>query len=283
MFDPLVVVVTLVILETLLLIVITVVLFKKTQQITKLAESVSSPSASSSPVASNDDTKIDKDFIPMMVHELRSPLSVIKGASDLILKEVDNMTAEQIHTLLSQIRTSSSGLLQLVNDILDVAKMDAGKFDINKTFANIDEVLEEECVGFRMLADTKNVKLVYKGGDKFSSFGFDPQRIKQVMNNLLSNAVKFTHEDGTIEVIHAKKGKNVEITIADSGVGISDEDKKHLFHKFVQAHNHAGVEEKGTGLGLVISKAIVEAHGGKLWVEDNKPQGSKFIFTLPLS
>ena len=222
------------------------------------------------------------DFFPMLVHELRSPLSVIKGASDLLIKESHQLGADQIQTLLSQIRNSSSSLLSMVNDILDISKLEANRFEVSKTFGNVNDILNEVTGYFNSTAQVKNVSLTTDLDQSIQHFSFDPERLKQVLNNLLSNALKFTPENGTIVVTSSTNGTKVKIGICDTGVGIPDKDKPRLFHKFVQADNQKGVKEKGTGLGLVISKGIVEAHGGKIWVEDNKPSGSCFIFTLPI-
>lgn len=225
----------------------------------------------------------EHDFIPVLVHEMRAPLSVIRGAADLLMKEAGELTVDQIHTLLAQIKTSTGGLLRIVNDILDVSKIGSGRFEINKVFANINDVLSEEAASFEPLAEVKKLKLDVNLESDVPKFSFDPDRVRQVMNNLLSNAIKYTPEDGAITVSSRKVKNNIEITIADTGLGVSDEEKPLLFHKFVQASNHTKIKEQGSGLGLVVCKGIVEAHKGNIWVEDNKPRGSKFVFDLPLS
>jgi len=223
-----------------------------------------------------------RDFIPVLVHELRAPLSVIQGASDLLLKDVKELTADQIHTLLSQIKTSSGSMLKMVGDILDVSKMDAGKFEVNRVYANINNVLNEECGYFQSLAKIKNIVLECNTDSSIPNSSFDPDRVKQVLSNLLSNALKYVPEKGKISVSSKKAGGFIQVEVADTGEGISDKDKTNLFHRFVQSQSHYHIKEKGTGLGLYISKGIVEAHLGKIWVEDNNPIGSRFIFTLPL-
>lgn len=265
----------LVILESILLLVISLILFSKTKNLTKIKK--------------YEDAFIEvqakkqamqNDFFPMLVHELRSPLSVIQGAADLLIKSTADMSAEQIHTLLNQIKSSSATLLRMVGDILDVSKMESGKFQINKSYSDINGVIKEQCSYFESLTKIKDINMECKVDEQLPSFGFDAERIKQVLSNLLSNAVKFTSEKGKIIVQSKKVDGVVRVEINDTGIGITDADKPLLFHKFFQASNQNGVE-KGTGLGLVISKGIVEAHGGKMWVEDNKPKGSKFIFILP--
>ena len=267
----------LVIIESILLLVISINLFSKTRNLTKLKNYEEAFIK-----AQAEERAKQGDFLPMVVHELRAPLSVIRGAADLLIKSTDGLNAEQIHTLLNQIKTSSSSLLKMVGDILDVSKMEGGKFQINKTFGVIEDVLREECSYFESLAKVKKISLNCPNAEDIPSFSFDPERVKQVLNNLLSNAIKFTPEGGIVSVTAKKDDGLVRLEVCDTGVGIPNKDRPLLFQKFFQASNQDGVTEKGTGLGLVIAKGIVEAHGGKIWIEDNKPQGCKFIFTLSL-
>lgn len=267
----------LVIVESILLLVTSLILFSKTKNLTKLKkyeEAIINAQAEQQ-VKQN-------DFFPMLVHELRAPLSVIQGAADLLIKSTDALNAEQIHTLLNQIKTSSSSLLKMVGDILDVSKIEDGKFQINKTYGLIQDVLNEQCSYFDPVAKVKGVTLSCPNTEGLPNFSFDPERIKQVISNLLSNAIKFSSKGGTVLVTAKKDDGFIRVEVSDNGIGIADKDKPLLFQKFFQASNHNGIKEKGTGLGLVIAKGIVETHGGKIWVEDNKPQGSNFIFTLPL-
>jgi signal transduction histidine kinase len=260
--------------ETLLLLVITVILFYALHRVSVLKRHEESLISSQTR---------QKDFIPVLVHELRAPLSVIQGASDLLLKDVRELTSEQISTLLSQIKTSSGSMLKMVGDILDVSKMDAGKFEVNRVYANINNVLKEECGYFQPLAKVKNIDLDCRADSSIPNSSFDPERIKQVLNNLITNALKFVPESGLITISSGMSGGDIQVTVSDTGEGIPDSDKGLLFQKFVQTQSHNHTKEKGTGLGLYISKGIVEAHSGKIWVEDNKPHGAKFIFTLPLA
>ncbi|NMB91512.1 HAMP domain-containing histidine kinase [candidate division WWE3 bacterium] len=267
----------LVIVESILLLITSLILFSKTRNLTNLKkyeEALINAQA--------EQQAKENDFFPMLVHELRAPLSVIQGAADLLIKSTEDLNAEQIHTLLNQIKISSSSLLEMVGEILDVSKMEGGKFQINKTYGSIEDVLKEQCSYFEPVAKVRKVTLSCPKLEDLPSFSFDPERIKQVLNNLISNAIKFSLEGGSIVITSKKDYGFVRIEVVDNGVGVADKDKPLLFQKFFQASNHKDIKEKGTGLGLVIAKGIVEAHGGKIWVEDNKPKGSKFIFTIPL-
>ena len=222
------------------------------------------------------------DYLAMLVHELRAPLAVIKGAADLIIKEAPNLSKEQIETLLGQIKKSSSSLLQIVNDILDVSKIESGKFSIKKALGDINALLKEVADYYRSWANEKQITINLELDEGVPQIKFDSERIKQVLNNLLSNALKFTEEYGSIVIKTHLNSKEVQILVCDNGVGIPDDMKHKLFNKFVQVGTKESVKEKGTGLGLFIAKGLVETHGGAIWIEDNDPQGTKFIFSLPL-
>lgn len=266
----------LIIAESVLLLIISFLLFRKSSELNKLIEKINKMKAGTGMLDG------ERDYVAAMVHELRAPLSVIKGASDLLLKDAPTLDSEQIHTLLSQVKENSNAMLKIVADILDVSKIGSGRFEIIKVFANLNDTLREECNYFNALAQVKGLKLLLELDENFGSFSFDPDRIKQVMGNLLSNAIKFTPEGGAITVSAKRYDHNVEVVVADTGVGVPDSEKSLLFKPFSQTSSHVSVEERGTGLGLVIVKAIVEAHKGAIRVEDNRPSGIKFIFTLPL-
>jgi len=201
----------------------------------------------------------------------------------LIVKEVDNLSQQQISDLLGQIKGSSTHLLDMVNDLLDVSKIEAGKFEIFVKDHHLNKTLRDEAHTFEALARQHGLKIDMQLDDNISKFKFDEEKVKQVLNNLLSNAIKFTPRDGTVTILSKIQDSYAQIQVADTGSGIPDYLKAKLFHKFVQGRENGDPSEKGSGLGLVISKGIIEAHGGTIWIEDNHPRGTKFIFTLPLS
>ena len=222
------------------------------------------------------------EFSAVMVHELRAPLSVVKGSADVLLEDRKDLPDNQISELLNQIKTSSSGLLNLVNALLDIATIESGKVELFKEPHKLNELLDETYQYYFDLAKERGVNIITSLDDRLGEVGFDRSKIKQVLDNLLSNAVKYT-EPGDTVFLSSRLDKGVVIVeVADTGKGITDDAKEKLFNKFVRAQEHKGAKEKGTGLGLVITKGIVEAHGGKIWVEDNSPKGAKFIFTLPV-
>lgn len=224
--------------------------------------------------------RLRNDFMAMVIHELRSPLSVIRSSADMVLKSSDKLNQQQITDLLTQIEDSSSDLIGIVNQLLDVSKIEAGRIEIFKHSCNLPQLLEEESTMYRNLAKEKGIELHLILEEGVEQINCDPEKIKQVINNLLSNAIKFTHQ-GYVSLELTKYHDYVQLTVSDTGVGVPDSIKDKLFEKFVQARDMPLSREKGTGLGLVIVKGIIEAHGGKIWIEDNRPKGTKFVFTLP--
>ena len=224
--------------------------------------------------------RLREDFTAMMIHELRSPLTVIRGISDFLVKERGRLKAEQYDNLMNQVKKSSTSLLTVVNDLLDAAKVESGEFEVHKKINDINELLHEEVKYYSGLAGEKDTRITVETDKSIQKFGFDYQKLGQVLNNLLSNAIKFT-KNGEVVVISKNLSNEVEVSVSDTGEGISDEMKLKLFNKFIQFRNSAVSNIDGTGLGLVIAKGIVEAHGGKIWIEDNKPSGARFVFVIP--
>lgn len=221
------------------------------------------------------------EFMAVMIHELRSPLSVVRSSSDMMLKEADNLTAEQIQEMLVQIKDSSSDLLSIVNNLLDVSKIEAGKVEIFKSDCDVNKLMRKESEYYGHLAEKKGIELKLELDESLDVASCDNEKLSHIMNNLLSNAIKYT-DAGTITLETRKFNRYFQVSVTDTGKGISDEEKKMLFNKFTRVEQAANSKEEGTGLGLVIVKGMIEAHGGRIWIEDSKPHGSKFNFTLPL-
>lgn len=225
-------------------------------------------------------SQLRNDFMAMMIHELRSPLSIIKGSANMLANEGDKLEATQKIGILKQVEDSAGDLLNIVNDLLDVSKIEAGKIELFKHPVNLVPLLKVEVEKYRQLSSKKNLLLNIQVPSDVIEVSCDPDKVKHVMANLLSNAIKFTQE-GEIRVELRDFHEYVEVTVSDTGIGVPNDLKEKIFDKFVQARSMPVSREKGTGLGLVITKGIVEAHGGKVWVADNYPRGTKMIFTLP--
>lgn len=219
-----------------------------------------------------------EDFNAMVVHELRTPLSLISGSSDTILRHKD-LKKEVETDLIASIKNSSNSMLEMVSAILDLAKMEAGRFSVTKANNDLNELLAESVNAFLPLADEKKLKLVYKAAH-IPSVPMDPFRIRQVINNLLSNAIKYT-DHGEVSVSTENREDSVVVSIKDEGRGITEEELQTLFTRYSRLSSAKG--NVGTGLGLVVAKGIVEAHNGKIWVDSKPGDGSTFHFSLPLN
>ncbi len=229
--------------------------------------------------------KTRQEFTAMMVHELRAPLTAVRWSSESLLKNLSlaqGVDPAKTKETVVTIETASNNMLELVNDLLDVAKIESGKFEVNSQEYDLAEVVREQVKAFTPQAETKHLGLNFSGPEKLRC-KFDRVRIAQVMGNLLSNAIKYS-DTGQVEVIMAadEAAKKVTVGVKDTGIGIAHEDLGVLFSKFKQLQS-GDRSRKGTGLGLVVTKGLIEAHGGKIWAESaGENLGSTFSFSLPL-
>ncbi len=226
--------------------------------------------------------KQKEDYMAMMIHDIRTPLSVIRGAADILLVEDKNLQQEDKEKLLNQIKETSEELLKMAGNILDVSKIEMGRFEIHKVKTDLNMILQGEHDYFLPLVNKSGLKMEIKLDPSISKVDLDPDQLKRVLNNLISNAIKFTPSGGTITISSKKFNSSVEVCVADTGIGIKDNIKKKLFHKFTQGDQTEKSAGTGYGLGLVVVKEIVSLHGGSIRIEDNVPKGTHFVFTLPL-
>ncbi|MEQ1867643.1 MAG: HAMP domain-containing sensor histidine kinase, partial [Micropepsaceae bacterium] len=230
-------------------------------------------------------SRAKSDFLANMSHELRTPLNAVIGFSELIERRIwGDGAIERYVDYAQSIRSSGQYLLHLINDILDLAKIEAGKFELNE---GCFELTGAACESLRLVetqANTRGVRMLIDASERVCVFA-DERAIRQVMANLLSNAVKFTPKDGTVRVFIVREaGGEVSIVVRDSGVGIRPEDLQRVMESFGQGrHEVAASDERGTGLGLPIVKGLVEAHGGSLRIESEVGRGTAVTVTLPAS
>lgn len=219
-------------------------------------------------------------FLSNMSHELRTPLNAINGFSQILLAKSD--TPEGAKKFIEKILLAGNNLLSLVNTILDFAKIESGKMEVELTTFVMEELLHEVEVLVEPMAHNKRLRLDL-AITKAITLNADRQLIKQVLVNLLSNAIKFSPEGEVVSIRYQCDDNRCQFGIIDHGHGIEEEKIASLFDPFVQIREHQNESIKGTGLGLTIVKKIIEMHGGEIWVESVVGEGSRFYFSLPLS
>lgn len=217
----------------------------------------------------------------MLIHELRAPLTVIKSSSDLVMKRFKELDSKKLSNILKSIYSSADGMLNLVSDLLDTSKLEMNKLQIMKRVSSLNSFIEDKVSFFQNELEAKKIKLTISLDNKIEDYAFDEIKLTQVVNNLMSNAIKYT-EKGSIKVSTKKLKNEIQIDFEDTGAGVPDEQKSKLFNKFVQLESSIKNKQKGTGLGLVVAKGIINAHGGDIKVLDNKPHGAIFRIVLPV-
>ncbi len=223
------------------------------------------------------------DFTAMIVHDLRSPLSVISGVSDTIEHgSLGPLTDEQRHWI-ARIGDNTKHMTDIISDFLDVSKLEAGRIELAKTAVDLCQLTTICLDQVVPLAKNKNISLKHECVKGSSMVSGDARWLEQLFWNLLSNAIKFTPERGQITVGCDRANGNITTWVKDTGVGIPPEELSRVFEKYHQTASRKTTSEKGTGLGLVICKIIVEAHSGKIWVSSEEGEGSTFYFSLPLA
>lgn len=230
-------------------------------------------------------TRLKTDFLANMSHELRTPLNAILGLSEALREQTYGPLTSRQSQSLSTIHSSGEHLLALINDILDLSKIEAGKLDLNLDLVDVSEFCESCLVFIRTQAMQKKIGVTFEHDEHVAQLLVDPRRLKQILVNLLTNAVKFTPNGGHIGLsVTAPKGEEmVRFTVWDTGIGISMDDAAKLFRAFTQIESGLTRPQEGTGLGLALVAKLVELHGGSVALESEIGKGSRFIVALPLA
>jgi signal transduction histidine kinase len=227
-------------------------------------------------------SKHKSQFLANMSHELRTPLNAILGYTELIIDNIYGETPEKMRSVLQRIEANGKHLLGLINDVLDLSKIEAGQLTLMVGDYSLKNVVQTAYTAVEPLASQKKLKLKMELPADLPAGRGDEQRLRQVLLNLVGNAIKFT-DSGEVLIKAAIADGSFSVAVRDTGPGISVGDQAKLFQEFQQADNSITRKKGGTGLGLAISKRIIELHGGKIWVESELGQGSTFSFTLPIN
>ncbi len=246
--------------------------------------------------------RLKSDFISIVSHELRTPLTAIKNAMDIILSGKAGELTENIEKFVTMGKRNTVRLSGIINDLLDISKIEAGKMDFKFSLININPVIEYVKSNLTEMAKEKNLELKYTPMNEDIEIFADSNRLEQVLTNLVSNAIKFTPEAGVIEistkVVNARdiqydhcfeeeikklKGNYLQVCVEDKGIGIERKDLNHVFDKFAQIENPLSRKVGGSGLGLPIAKQLMEAHNGAIWCDSEISKGSRFYFVIPVA
>jgi PAS domain S-box-containing protein len=225
--------------------------------------------------------RLKDEFVSIVSHELRTPLTSIRGSVQLVLEGLGAGAGEEARRLLQIALNNCERLVRIINDILDVSKMEAGRVVVGPRPSTIADMIHQAEQGIAPTALSAGVRVVTSIPEGLPLVMADPDRIVQALMNLLSNAVKFAPAGSAVTVSAEASEDAVTVTVADEGEGIAPENVKRLFQKFQQLDSSASRRKGGTGLGLAITRALVEQHGGRIWVESQPGRGSRFSFTLP--
>jgi signal transduction histidine kinase len=220
------------------------------------------------------------DFLANMSHELRTPLNAIIGFSEVLKDGLFGELNAKQEEYIRDIHASGHHLLSLINDILDLSKVEAGRMELAVAKFDLPTTIDNAMAFVRERASRQGIALDVQVDKRLNSFAGDERRVKQILLNLLSNAVKFTPEGGRISVAALPVDEGVQISVTDTGIGISAENQQLLFQAFQQVRNEDGAKREGTGLGLALARRLAEMHGGRIWVDSAPGKGSTFAFTL---
>ena len=216
-----------------------------------------------------------------MSHELRTPLNAIIGFSEVLTERMFGELNEKQEEYLKDIYASGTHLLSLINDILDLSKIEAGRMELELTDFHLPTALDNALTLVRERAGRRGITLQMSVDERLGEIRADERKIRQVVLNLLSNAIKFTPEGGRIEVGAVPRDGFVEVSVSDTGVGIAPEDQEAVFEEFRQVGT-AEKKAEGTGLGLTLCRKFIELHGGRIWVKSQVGVGSTFTFAIPV-
>lgn len=217
-----------------------------------------------------------------MSHELRTPLNSVIGFSDLLLEGAFGSLNTRQSKYVSNILISGKNLLEIINNLLDISKLEAGEKNLNYENIDIASLIREVRMNLLLLASSKKISVEVKVDASLENVRADRIKLRQILYNLMNNAIKFAPQKGKVTVSASKNEGMLEVRVSDNGIGLSKEDHERIFMPFIQADSSTSRGYGGAGLGLYIAKNFIDLHGGKIWVDSRLGEGSTFIFTLPM-
>lgn len=227
--------------------------------------------------------RMKTEFVSLAAHQLRTPLSAIKWALKMLLDEDLGKINEEQKDFIEKTYRSNERMINLINDLLDVARIEEGRYLYKPSPADIEELSQSVVNSYKEAVKRKNIRFQFKKPKKkLPQVTMDVEKIRLVIENLLDNAMRYTPPGGEVTVILKGDAKEVQLSVKDSGIGIPKDQQGRVFTKFFRAANVMKMETEGTGLGLFITRNIIESHGGKIWFESEEGKGTTFYFTLPI-
>lgn len=228
--------------------------------------------------------KIKTEFISVAAHQLRTPLSAVKWTLSLLLDESsENLKAEQ-KALIMKGYESNERIIKLINEMLVVTRIESGKMSYNFTFIHIEDLIDNCMQDFEGQARSRRIELIFNSPEnKLPYINIDPEKVRAVLQNLIENALYYTKDNGKIEISATFFDKDIKVSVKDNGIGIPEKQKSGIFNKFFRAENALKTRTDGSGLGLFVSKSIIEKHGGQIGFESIEGVGTTFYFTIPIA
>lgn len=227
-------------------------------------------------------SRMKSEFINVVSHQLRSPITNIKWIADFLTSEDIEMTPEKKQEYIGHLKENTARMVELVDELLIVSRIEQGGFPVRKRQGSLSILIRELIKRSKVFAEASNVSLKFYCQKDLPKANFDPALIRMVIENLVDNAIRYTKGKGKIEIYLKKKGNNLLFLIKDNGVGIPKTDQSHIFKKFFRSENVLREQTHGSGLGLYIVKSIINASKGKVWFNSIEGKGTTFYFTLPI-
>jgi signal transduction histidine kinase len=218
-----------------------------------------------------------------MAHELRTPLTSIHGFSEFLFKHAARQTPEKLHSYCEILFLESSRLTRLVDNLLNLSRIRAGKLGLSLAPVSFGAIAERSLRNLELQAAEKKITLSSGIEPELPFFQADPDKLQQVLTNLLANAIHYSPQGSSVEIGARLDGARLLAWVRDNGIGIAPQDQERIFDEFYRVESESAASVKGTGLGLPISKTLIELHGGRIWVQSEPGRGSTFFFTVPLS